>query len=69
MKQGLAHGGTKRGIGIGIGIGVMRRVFSRAVWCLLSFEVLKFLPYDSTAMFRSGPDSRPRWITRFGSPE
>ena len=56
MKQGLAHGGTKHEIGIGIGIGVMRSVFSRAVWCLLSFEVLKFLPSDSTAMFRSGPD-------------
>jgi hypothetical protein len=54
MKQDPAHGGTKHGIGIGIG--VMRRVFSRAVWCLLSCGALKFLPYDSTAMFRSGPD-------------
>ena len=54
MKQDPPHGGTKHGIGIGIG--VVRSVFSRAVWCLLSFEVLKFLPYDSTAMFRSGPD-------------
>ena len=56
MKQDPPHGGTKRGIGIGIGIGVMRSVFSRAVWCLLSCGALKFLPYDSTAMYRSGPD-------------
>jgi hypothetical protein len=50
MKQDPAHGGTKHGIGI------MRSVFSRAVWCLLPCGALKFLPYDSTAMYRSGPD-------------
>jgi len=38
----------------------MRCGFSRAVWCLISFEELKFLPSDSSAMYRSGHDSRPR---------
>lgn len=60
MKQDPAHGGTKHEIGIGIV--VMRCGFSRAVWCLISFEELKFLPSDSSAMYRSGHDSRPRGI-------